>query len=100
VIEGVAQGDAVCMDASSTWKTELSWSLVSVVQMYAPEIMILSGGAASAAPYLLDGIHIHVNHHTFRYPLGEEFRIELSDITTLSVALGVDASELEQLDKG
>lgn len=96
VIEGVAQEDALCLDAFNTWKTELAWFLVSVVHMYAPEIIILSGGAASAAPYFMDDLRTHVNNHTFRYPLGNEIRIELSDIATFSAVLGAGALVWEQ----
>ncbi len=96
VIEGVAQGDALCLDAFNTWKTELAWFLVSVVHMYAPEIVILSGGAASAAPYFMDDLRTHVNNHTFRYPPGNEIRIELSDIATFSAVLGAGALVWEQ----
>ena len=88
VIDGVAQNDALCLDALNTWRTELSWFLVSVVHMYAPEIIILSGGAASAAPYFLGDVRKHVNQHIFRYPPGEEVQIEVSDIATYNVVLG------------
>ncbi len=88
VMKGVAQHDALCMDAFSAWKTELSWFLVSIVHMYAPEIIILSGGAAFAAPLFLDEIRTHVNNHTFRYPIDDPVRIEVSDIITHSVVLG------------
>ncbi len=96
VIEGVAQDDPLCLDAFNTWKTELAWFLVSVVHMYAPEIVILSGGAASAAPYFMDDLRTHVNNHTFRYPPGDEIRIELSDIATFSAVLGAGALAWEQ----
>ena len=88
------------MNAFSTWKTGLSWSLVSVVLMYAPEIIILNGGAAPAARYSLDEIHTHVNHHTFRNLVGEEIRIKLSDITTFSALFGARALAWEPLDQG
>ena len=87
VIDGVTQNDALCLDALKTWRTELSCFLVSVVRMYAPEIIILSGGAASAAPYFLDDVRKHVNQHTFRYPPGEDILIEVSDIANYSVVL-------------
>ena len=75
VIDGVAQNDALCLDAFNTWRSELSWFLVSVVShVTRQKIIILSGGAASAAPYFLDDVRKHVNRHTFpvsswrRYP--------------------------------
>lgn len=88
------------MNAFSTWKTGLSWSLVSVVHMYAPEIIILNGGAAPAAHYSLDEIHTHVNHRTFRNLVGEEIRIKLSDTTTFSALFGARALAWEPLDRG
>ena len=71
-----------------TWRAELSWFLVSVVHMYAPEIIILSGGAALAAPFFLDDVRKHVNQYTFRYPPGEDVLIEISDIAAYNVVLG------------
>ena len=66
--------------------------------MYAPEIVILSGGAASAAPYFMDDLRTHVNNHTFRHPPGDEIRIELSDIATFSPVLGAGALAWEQTE--
>lgn len=100
VIEGVVQDDALCIDAFSTWKTELSWFLVSIVHMYAPEIIILSGGVAPAAPYFIDEIRTHVNNHTFRYPPEEEIKIELSDIAIFNAVLGAGALVWEQANSG
>ncbi|MCY4158533.1 MAG: ROK family protein [Bacteroidetes bacterium] len=88
VINGVRQGDALCIDALKTWRTELGWFLVSVVHMYSPEIIILGGGAAAGAPYFLSEVRTHVNQHTFRYPPDEPTLIELSDISTHNVVLG------------
>ena len=88
------------MDAFSIWNTELSWFHVNVVHMYAPEIIILNGGAAPVAHDSLDEIHTHVNHHTFRYLVGEEIKLELSSITTISVVLGAGALAWDQLHQG
>ncbi len=99
VTDGVAQNDALCLDALKTWRTELSWFLVSVVHMYAPEIIILSSGAASDAPYFLDDVRKHVNQYTFRYPPGEDILIEISDIATYNVVLGAASMAWERSGK-
>ena len=99
VMEAVAQGDALCLDALARWRVHLGWFLVSVVHMYAPEIIILSGGATHAAPYFLDEIRAHVNRHSFRYPAGEEIRIELSSLATYAGVLGAGALAWDEVDR-
>ncbi len=99
VIAGVAQGDALCWDAIVHWRTQLGWFLVSVVHMYSPEIIILSGGATHAAPYFLDDVREHVNRHVFRYPPGDEIHIELSSLATYTGVLGAAALAWEEADR-
>jgi len=91
VIEGVEQGDALCLDALQQWTINLSWFLVSVVHMYAPEVIILSGGATNAARHFLEPVQAHVNRHVFRYPPGEPVPILLSKLSDHAGVLGAAA---------
>ncbi len=95
VIEGVEQGDALCRDALVHWTTNLGWFLVSVVHMYAPEIIILSGGATNAAHHFLEPVKAHVNQHIFRYPPGEPVSIVLSKLSNHAGVLGAAALSWE-----
>ena len=45
VIEGVRGKDALCLDELNRWTEHLGWLLVSAAHAYAPELIILSGGA-------------------------------------------------------
>ena len=96
VIRGVEQGDALCTDALAHWTTNLGWFLTSLVHMYAPEIIILSGGATNAAAHFLGQVRQHVNRHTFRYPPGEDVQIVLSDLATFCGVLGAAALAWQQ----
>jgi len=91
VITGVEAGDALCMDALSRWTTHLGWFLTSVVHMYSPEIIILSGGAIHAADHFLESVRIHVSRHTFRYPRTDIIPIVLSELKDYAGVLGAAA---------
>jgi glucokinase len=99
VIEGVEQGDAICLDALRRWKTALGWFLVSVAHMYAPEVIILSGGATNAAHHFLDEVQAHVNQNIFRYPFGDPVPILISQIRDHAGVLGAAALAWEQVEK-
>ena len=100
VIRGVEQDDALCLDALEHWTTNLGWFLVSVVHMYAPEIIILSGGATNAARHFLDPVQTHVDRHTFRYPPDTSVPIMLSKLSNHAGVLGAAALAWEQASKG
>ncbi len=91
VIRAVEEGDALCRDALDRWTVNLAWFLVSVVHMYAPEIIILGGGAAGAAGHFLDAVQAHVDTHTFRYPRGSSVPIVCSELGAHAGVLGAAA---------
>ncbi len=99
VIRGVEAGDALCQDALERWTTSLGWFLTSIVHMYAPEIIILSGGATNAADHFLDQVRAHVNNHTFRYPLADEIRIVRTELTDYAGVLGAAALAWQQVER-
>lgn len=99
VIRGVEAGDALCQDALERWTTSLGWFLTSVTHMYAPEIIILSGGAINAADHFLDQVRAHVNNHTFRYPFAEEIPIVLTELTDYAGVLGAAALAWQQVER-
>ena len=99
IIEAVEAGDALCQDELAHWRLNLAWLLVSTVHVYAPEIIILSGGGANAAPHFLDFIRDHINRHTFRYPVDEPIPVELSRLRNHSGVLGTAARAWEYLEE-
>ena len=98
-IEGVAQGDRICLDALARWTDNLGWFLVSTVHAYAPERIILSGGATNAAEHFLPQVQQHVNEHVFRYPKGEPVPIVLSELRDHAGVLGAAALAWQQVDR-
>ncbi len=97
VIEAVEEGDALCIDELEHWRLNLAWLLVSAVHVYAPEIIILSGGATNAADHFLAFVQDHVNDHTFRYPPGDPIPIVVSQLRNHSGVLGTAALAWERL---
>jgi glucokinase len=91
VIEGVAQNDRLCADELKLWTEKVGWFLVSAAHAYAPEIIILSGGAVNAARYFLEELQAHLNAHIFRYPVGEPLPIAISQMGDRAGVLGAGA---------
>lgn len=98
VIRGVERQDRLCLDELDRWTTNLGWLLVSAVHVYAPEIIILSGGATNAARHFLDALRAHVNRHIFRYPPGEPVPILLSKLRNHAGVLGAAAVAWERVE--
>ena len=99
VIRGVKKGDRLCRDELRHWTTNLGWLLVSTVHVYAPEIIILSGGATNAAEHFLPALQEQVNEHIFRYPVGEPVPLVLSRLRTHAGVLGAAALAWEKADE-
>jgi glucokinase len=91
VLEGVAQRDRLCLDELAHWTTNLGWFLVSAVHAYAPEVVILAGGATHAAKRFLPPLRDHVNRHVFRWPVGEPVPIVISKMKDHAGVLGAAA---------
>ena len=97
VIKAVARKDRLATDELEHWRTNLGWLLVSAVHVYAPEIIILSGGATNAAKYFLKSLSKQVNSHLFRYPVGEPVPIVLSKLRNHQGVLGAAAIAWERV---
>jgi len=91
VLEGVARRDRLCVDELAHWTTNLGWFLVSAVHAYAPEVVILAGGATHAAKRFLKPLRDHVNRHVFRWPVGEAVPIVVSRMKDHAGVLGAAA---------
>lgn len=91
VLDGVARRDRLCCDELAVWTANLGWFLVSAVHAYAPEIVILAGGATHAARRFLKPLRDQVNRHVFRWPVGEPVPIEVSKMKDHAGVLGAAA---------
>ena len=100
VIRGVEQQDRLCLDELNRWTINLGWLLVSAVHVYAPEVIILSGGATNAAYHFLEPLKAHVNRHVFRYPPGEPVPILLSKLRNHAGVLGAAAVAWKMVEGG
>ncbi len=100
VIRGVELDDALCKDALDRWTTNLGWFMVSVVHMYAPEIIILGGGAANAADHFVQRVQAHVDEHIFRHPKGDSVPIICSELQNHMGVLGAAALAWEHAGRG
>ncbi|HYI94997.1 MAG TPA: ROK family protein [Bryobacteraceae bacterium] len=90
-IRGVDQGDPLCIDELKRWTEHLGWLVLSAVHAFAPELVILSGGATSAANHFLPAVREQVNRHVFRYPKGKPVPIVVSRMGEFAGAMGAAA---------
>ncbi|MEM8484800.1 MAG: ROK family protein [Bacteroidota bacterium] len=97
IIVAVEQGDRLCTDELNVWTEQLGWLLVSTIHVYAPEKIILSGGASNAARHFLEPLKQHVNSHIFRYPTDEPVPIVISKLQDHAGVLGTGALAWEYL---
>ena len=98
VIEGVIHQDPLCLDALDRWTNHLGRFLTNVFHIYAPEIIILSGGATAASDHFLPQVREFVTQHVYRYPVGEPVRIEISKLGELAGVYGATALAWEYLE--
>lgn len=95
VAAAAREGDRLCVDEVRRWREKLGWLLVTAVHAYAPEVIVLSGGALAAADLFLEAVRAQVREHAFRHPVGEPVPIEVSTVATHAGVLGAAALGLE-----
>ena len=100
VIRGVKRQDRLCVDELEHWTRNLGWLLVSAVHVYAPQRIILSGGATNAAEHFLAPLQKQVNEHLFRHPAGAGVPVVLSKLRDHAGVLGTAAIAWEKVDGG
>jgi glucokinase len=88
VIRGVEQNDRLCRDELQRWTRYLGWLLVTAAHAYAPELIILSGGAAHAAPHFLPELQQQLDTHLYRWPRGESLPVVVSKMGEFAGAMG------------
>jgi len=71
--------------------------VVSTVHVYAPEVIILSGGAAHGARHFLKSLRAQVNKHIFRYPARQPVPIVVSRMQDHAGVLGAGAVAWERI---
>ena len=98
IIHAVVKKDRLCMDEFDHWVENLGWLLVSTIHVYAPEIIVLSGGATNAAKHFLEPLKKHVNNHIFRYPTDEDVPIVVSRLKNHAGVLGTAALAWEYVE--
>ena len=96
VIRGVARQDRLCTDELEHWTRNVGWLLVSAAHVYAPQRIILSGGATNAAEYFIKPLQKQIDAHLFRHPVGEGVPIVLSKLRDHAGVLGTAALAWEK----
>lgn len=91
VLRAAARGDALCRDELAVWTARLGWFLVSAIHVYAPEVVILGGGAARGARAFIGPLRAHVRRHVYRWPPGEPVPLRISRLPDHAGVLGAAA---------
>jgi len=97
VFDAAARGDVLAREEVGVWTENLGWFLVSAIHMYAPQVVILSGGAAHAAPLFLKPLRAQVGRHLFRWPRRSRVPIVVSTLGDHAGVLGAAALAWEAL---
>ncbi|WP_126246181.1 ROK family protein [Chitinophaga rhizosphaerae] len=88
IADACRKGDDVCLREMESWSDNLANLIVNAVHAYAPELIILGGGATLAADLFLTKVREKVDRQVFRYPIGEPVAIEISRMQEYASALG------------
>ena len=91
VMYGVSRRDALCVEELEAWKANLAAFLVSTIHAYAPEVVILSGGAVNGAKHFLASVRRLVNGLVFRWPAGDPVPILVSKLRDHAGVMGAAA---------
>jgi glucokinase len=98
VVEACRAGDELCLKELNVWIESLAVLLINAVHCYAPEVIILSGGATLASDLFLDEVTEIVNKQVFRYPVDDQVKIRISDIQEYSGVMGAAAMAMKKLN--
>lgn len=93
------KGDGLCLQELDVWVNKLSILLINAVHAYAPQIIILSGGATLASDLFLDKVIEKVNKKAFRYSQNSPIEIVVSKIREYAGVMGAAAMIMEKLKK-
>lgn len=98
VIEACRAGDELCLNELNVWINSLSVLLINAVHAYAPEVIILSGGATLGSDLFLDKVTEIVNKQVFIYPAEDPVAVVVSEIQEYSGVMGAAAMAMKKLN--
>ena len=91
VMEAVAKRDRLAVDELGVWTENLGWFLVSAIHAYAPQVVILAGGATHGARHFLPALRRQVKSHLFRWPKRSAPAIVISKMQDHAGVIGAAA---------
>jgi len=86
----------LCRRELDVWIHKLAILLINAVHAYAPQVIILSGGATLAADLFLEKVAAIVNRQVFRYPKNEPVEIRIAEVTEHAGVMGAAAMIMEK----
>lgn len=98
IVDACRAGDELCLKELTIWINNLSVLLINAVHCYAPDIIVLSGGATLASDLFLEKATDIVNKQVFRYPTDDPVEIVISDIQEYSGVMGAAAMAMKKLN--
>lgn len=98
VTEACRKGDTLCLRELDVWTRNLATLIINAAHAYAPEVVILGGGAMMAADLFIDKINRMVNETAFRYPADRTIPIVVSSMKDFGGIMGGAAFLFEKLD--
>ncbi|MDQ3870495.1 MAG: ROK family protein, partial [Chloroflexota bacterium] len=68
LIEGVEQGDRVCLEVLEHFRRDLGALVVTAIHAYNPSAVVLAGGPLAAADHFLPHVQAYVDRYAFVFP--------------------------------
>lgn len=99
IIGACRQGDNLCLHELNTWINNVAVMLINTVHAYAPQRIILSGGATLASDIYLEKLKEIVNRQVFYFPKGQPVEIVIGDHQEYTAVRGAAAYLLKRINK-
>lgn len=99
VIQACREDDPLCLRELDIWVNNLALLLINAVHYYAPQRIILAGGATNGADLFLNKLNRLVNQQLFRYPANREVELCVSSMKSYAGVLGAAAMVKEKYER-
>lgn len=96
IVRLAKKGDDLCISLLNKLSTSLGWGLSILIQLYNPEMIVLSGPLVAAGPYVLIPVQQAINHYCLN-DISGSVRIEASDLGEQSGLKGISVMVFNRL---
>lgn len=92
LIDGVDQGDRVCLEVMAEFTRDLGATIVTAIHAYSPSVVVLCGGMLEAADRFLPAVQAYVDRHRWVYPPDRPISVVRAQLEPFAGVVGAAVS--------